>query len=350
MTDRYQATELVAFAERLFAAAGQPADRARLIAELLVEADLMGHTTHGLQLAPPYLDHLREGKMAKTGKPTVLADRGAAVTWDGRWLSGVWLTATALDLAVARARQYGTASVAIRRSHHIACLAAYLPRTTDQGMMVTIASSDPSVAAVAPYGGRKPLFTPNPIAWGIPTDSDPILIDISASITTMGLAARLRQAGGRMAYPWLLDAEGRATDDPAALVTDPPGSILPVGGLDHGHKGFGLALAIEAMTQGLAGFGRADQPTEWGATVLVQVHDPDCFGGGEAFRRQMGWLARACRESPPAQGFERVRLPGDGALARKRAALSGGVELHPGILDGLRPWGDKLGVAPPSPL
>ena len=113
-------------------------------------------------------------------------------------------------------------TVVIRNSHHIGCLAAFLQRATDRGLMITVASSDPAVATVAPFGGRKAVYTPDPLAVGIPTDGDPILIDISASITTNGMAARLRREGKRFPGSWALDATGKPTDDPSALFTDPP--------------------------------------------------------------------------------------------------------------------------------
>lgn len=350
MTERYQAAALVAFAAALFGRAGMDRDKAAVTAELLVEADLMGHTTHGLQLCAPYLRELRDGRMTATGEPEVVADRGATLAWDGRRLPGVWLTARAIDEGVARARSHGQCSIAIRRSHHIACLAAFLPRATEQGCLATIATSDPASASVAPFGGLRAVFTPDPIAIGIPTEGDPILIDISASITTNGLTGRLHREGRRLPGAWVMDAEGRPTDDPAVLFAEPPGTILPVGGLDHGHKGYGLALMIEALTQGLSGHGRADPPAGWGASVFVQVIDPDAFGGRAAFRRQTEWLAEACRGAPPRPGVERVRLPGAAALARKRAARRDGVALHPGIMEALRGEADALGVPPPDPV
>src|ERR1700680_2939264 len=103
--------------------------------------------------------------------------------------------AKGLDLAVERARKHGLSAVAIRRSHHNACLAAFLPAATEAGMMAIIACSDPSDAHVAPFGGTRALFTPDPMAIGIPTAGDPILIDISASITSAGMSARLRRNG-----------------------------------------------------------------------------------------------------------------------------------------------------------
>jgi LDH2 family malate/lactate/ureidoglycolate dehydrogenase len=352
MTDaaRYRVAELIGFATALFTAGGLEADKSTIVAELLVEADALGHTTHGLYLAPAYLDELDSGAMAASGEPAVLADRGAAVTWDGKTLPGIWLTARAVDLAVERAARHGIAAVVIRRSHHIGCLAAFLRRGTDRGCLTIVTSSDPADASVAPFGGRRAVFTPDPLAVGIPTDGNPILIDISASITTNGMSARLAREGARYPGQWALDAEGYASDDPAVLSTNPPGTLLPVGGLDHGHKGYGLALLVEALTQGLAGFGRANVPTGWGASVFVQAIDPAAFGGAGAFTRQTGWIADACRTTPARPGVDAVRLPGERALAHRRAALDSGLALYPGIMPGLAAWADRLGVLPPRPI
>lgn len=347
---RYRAADLIRYSAALFAAAGCDGDKPAVVADGLVEADLLGHTTHGLQLAPAYLAELAAGTMTAAGDPEVVSDRGAAVVWDGRRLPGVWLAAKAVDLAVERAAAHGVGTVVVRRSHHIGCLAAFLQRATDRGMMVQVASSDPAVASVAPFGGRTAVFTPDPLAVGIPTDGDPVLIDVSASITTNGLAARLAREGRRFPGRWAQDAAGTPTDDPAVLSATPRGSLLPVGGADHGHKGYGLALLVEALTQGLGGYGRAEAPDRWGASVFVQVTDPSAFGGAEAFRRETSWLASACRASAPVPGVEAVRLPGERGLARKRAALADGVELYPGVLAGLEPYATAFGVAPPVPL
>lgn len=345
---RYEADALIAFAHALFAEVGCDSDKAQILAEVLVEGDLLGHTTHGLQLAPAYLEEIEAGRMNVTGEPDVVSDRGAVATWEGRRLPGVWLTAKALELAMERAQHLGLGAVAIRNSHHIACLAAYLERATSRGYMALIASSDPSEASVAPFGGNRAVFTPDPIAVGIPTKGEPILIDISASITTNGLTNRLRREGRRYPGLWAQDADGRATDDPNVLFTDPPGTLMPAGGQDHGQKGYGLALTIEALTQGLSGFGRADPPKGWSAGVFVQVYDPEAFAGLPHFRGEMSWIAEACRSTPPVPGGGSVRLPGERGLAHKRTALAEGVPLYPGIMDSLELWAKKLGVTLPA--
>jgi len=346
---RYAAEDLRVFARTLLERAGLASDIAADVASVLLDGDLLGHTTHGLALLAPYLDELAHDRMARTGEPTVLVRRLAAQTWDGNRLPGPWLALRALAAATIMARECGTGTVVIRRSHHIACLAAYLKRATDNGMIALIESSDPTVNAVVPHGGLTPFITPNPIAAGLPTSGDPILVDVSTSITSMGYAQQQMRAGKRLPGPWLIDAEGNPTSDPGALFSDPKGALLPLGGIDAGHKGFALALLIEALTAGLAGHGRADSPTGWGATVFVQVFDPEAFGGLAEFKRQMDFIAGTARKAKPRPGGDPVRLPGERGMQRYREQLERGVALYPTILPALKPWAEKYSVAAPAP-
>jgi LDH2 family malate/lactate/ureidoglycolate dehydrogenase len=343
---RYSAADLVTFATQLLERAGL--DYAAVVAEVLVEADLMGHSTHGLNLLAPYLRDLEADAMTKRGEPITVSDTGAAVTWDGGYLPGPWLVTKAIDLALERLKAHPVVSVAIRRSHHIACLAAYLKRVTDQGYMILLASSDPHEQGVAPYGGIKGLYTPNPIAAGIPTQGDPILIDISMSTTALGMVNRHHQKGERLPHAWLLDGEGNATDDPAVMFTEPRGSVLPLGGTDLGYKGFALGLLVEALTSALAGGGRSTEPKEWGASVFLQLLNPEAFGGLDSFVRETEWFAEASRNNPTKPGNPPVRLPGSRALQLRAEQLEQGVALYPAIMQNLQVWAEKLGVALPE--
>lgn len=338
------------YALALLTAAGVRDDIARDIAAILLDGDLMGHTTHGLALLSGYLDELAGGRMRKAGEPAAVSAAPAAQTWDGARLPGPWLTLRALDAACAMAASQGCGTVVIRRSHHIGCLAAYAKHGAERRMVTLIHCSDPATASVAPFGGVTPVFTPNPLAAGIPTSGDPILLDVSASYTTNGMTMRLHGAGEMLAHPWVQDAQGRPTRDPAVLFGEPRGTLLPLGGLEAGHKGFALALLVEALTAGLAGHGRADANEGWGATVFVQVLDPARFGGLEAFTAQMDWLVKACHDAKPRPEGPPVRLPGERALRLWREQHASGVALHPTIMPKLAPWAARLGVTPPAPL
>jgi L-lactate dehydrogenase len=346
---KYAVEGLRRFAHSAFGACGLAPERAAVVGDILLEADLLGHDTHGLALLPGYADELLAGRMAATGDPAVISDRGAAIAWNGMRLPGPWLVSKAIEVATARAEQYGTATVAIGRSHHIAALAAYLEPTARAGKVLLILSSDPGVAAVAPFGGTTPVFTPNPIAAGWPTQAGPVLLDISTSLTTMGMVGRQHRAGAPLPHPWLLDADGAATADPAAVAVG-KGSILPIGGMDAGHKGFALALMVEALTSALAGAGRSGTPDPWGASVMVQVIDPAAFGGAGAFAAETQALADACRASKPIDPARPVRLPGDAALARKARQLAEGVQLHEAIAPSLQILADRLGLKMATPL
>ncbi len=350
MHNFYAADALRAFATRLLQRAGLAEERASVVAEVLVEADLLGVTTHGLDMLGRYLEELEGGRMTRDGEPETLRDSGSALTWDGRRLPGPWLVKRAIAAARERLAAHPTVSVVIRRSHHIGCLQAYLKPVTDDGLVILLTCSDPTGAGVTPHGGVASRLTPNPLAAGFPTAGAPVLLDVSLSTTTNALTKRLHDEGERLPGAWLVDADGRATDDPSVLFAERRGAMLPLGGLDLGHKGFALALLVEALTSGLAGHGRADPPEGWGASVFLQLIDPAAFAGRDAFVRETTRLAELCHETPVAAGKPPVRLPGERALARRAEQLEQGVALRAGILESLRPWADRLGVAIPVSL
>ena len=347
---RYAADALRGFATRLLQRAGLVEERASVVADVLVEADLLGVTTHGLDMLGRYLEELAGGGMAREGEPETLRDSGSALTWDGRRLPGPWLVKRAIAAARERLAAHPTVSVVIRRSHHIGCLQAYLKPVTDDGLVILLTCSDPTGAGVTPHGGVASRLTPNPLAAGFPTAAAPVLLDVSLSTTTNALTKRLHDEGERLPGPWLVDADGRATDDPSVLFAERRGAMLPLGGLDLGHKGFALALLVEALTSGLAGHGRADPPEGWGASVFLQLIDPAAFAGKDAFVRETTRLAALCHETPVAAGKPPVRLPGERALARRAAQLESGVTLRASILESLQPWAERLSVEMPFSL
>jgi L-lactate dehydrogenase len=347
---RYRADELVIFASAILERAGMPRDRARVMADVMVEGDLLGHDTHGLDQLAGYLVQIEEGRLATSGEPEVIADLGACLTWDGHRLPGHWLVKQAIAEARHRILAHPIVTVVIGRGHHIGCLQAYLKPVTDAGLIIVLMSSDPAAAGVTPHGGVASRITPNPIAAGFPTGGDPILIDISSSTSTNAMTKRLASKGERLKGPWIVDADGRATDDPAVLSAERPGAMLPLGGLELGHKGFSLALIVEALTSALSGHGRSEKPTPWTSSVFLQVIDPDAFGGRDAFVREMQHVVELCHDTPVAPGNPPVRLPGEGALARRRRQIREGVELHENILPALRPWAERFAVTLPQQL
>jgi L-lactate dehydrogenase len=348
---RYSVAAATEFAGALLAATGMDGDKARTVARLLVLTDMMGRRTHGLAMAPLYVAEILKGGMQVTGQPEIVRDTGATLVWDGGYLPGIWLVDRAIDQAIARCATHGVVTVAIRRSHHIGCLAALVRQAADRGFIAIIANSDPAGKRVAPYGGTQALFTPNPYAIGYPGAQHPVLVDICASITTTSMTRQKLAAGELFEHPWLLDADGKPTCDPAVLESrEPRGSLQLIGGQEYGHKGFGLALMIEALSQGLSGHGRRDEPTQWGGNVFLQILDPDFFAGRDAFARQMDYLSDRCRENRPIRADGPVRVPGDAAARGIEAAARSGISFDPAAWGAIERCAQELGVAAPNPL
>ena len=287
--------------------------------------------------------------MKGDGRPVVLSSTPVAETWEGDKLPGPWLVRTAADLASERAAIFGLAAVSIRRAHHIGCLAAYLPRVVERGQVMQLLCSDPGTASVAPWGGTRRVITPNPLR----RLAEPRGAGDDRRVHVHHHQRHDRPPpGGGDALPLqaLLDADGTPTDDPNVFFTEPAGTLLPLGGMAAGHKGFGLGLMVEALTSALGGYGRADPPAGWGASVMVLVIDPARFGGTEAFLRETGWMADAVHGNPPVAGGPAPRLPGERAWQRRTQALAEGVVLHPSIPPMLAARGAKAGIAAPPPI
>jgi len=157
----------------------------------------------------------------------------------------------------------------------------------------------------------------------------------------------LARQGAKLPGAWLMDEAGVPTDDPAVLRPPRRGTLLPLGGMDAGHKGYGLSLMVEALTAGLAGHGRADPGPRWGATLFIQVMDPQAFSGSKAFAQQMDWVVDKCRSNPPLDASRPVRMPGQRGLSLRSEQLTQGVRLSAEIVNALRPWAEEFELALP---
>jgi len=347
---RYRYTDLMHFSTRLLERAGLARERAETVGSLFLEADLLGYSTHGMQRLPTNVEWLLSGETRREGDHTVLSASRSNEVWDAEFLPGPWITAKAVDRACDIAKAEGTGTVVVRRAQHIACLASYLERATRRGIMVMITASTPTEAVVVPHGGLSRVFSCNPIAAGIPTDRDPILIDTTAAMSALGPLNRSYRLGQTLPAPLIVAQDGTVTDDPAEFV-ERGGGILPIGGTEQGYKGFSLALLTEALSGALGGFGRGSQTGDSEANgVFVQAIDPAHFAGRATFEQEMGRLAEQCRASAVAPGHDPVRIPGDRSLACKHDQLENGVGLIDTIVGDIRPWAVKLDCPFPDPI
>jgi L-lactate dehydrogenase len=345
---RYDHEALHAYATKLLEAVGLAHERSEAVADSLVQSELLGHRTHGLAWMPTYLQRVQNGTIASSGEIDVIADHSGAFAWSAGRLPGSWVMRKAVAEMLGRGGPVVAATIA--NCSHIGALQIYLEAFTRKGLLVQIAATDASIRSVAPFGGIDPVTTTNPLAMGIPTDGDPILIDQCTSVISNAAVRPYLASGQRLPGKWLLDETGQATDDPEAISGGRTGTILPVGGTDFGYKGFGFGLMVEALSLALSGFGRHDKPETFTESVFILALDPAFFGGRENFVAETTELVAAIHKSRPVPGRGDMRFPGERALAVRREQLEQGLRVDPQAVQAMTQWGITLGVPMPANL
>ncbi|GAA5524803.1 delta(1)-pyrroline-2-carboxylate/Delta(1)-piperideine-2-carboxylate reductase [Microbulbifer aestuariivivens] len=352
MSNRYAAEDLHRFVTQLFHRAGLAEERSAVMANVFLQADLLGFTTHGLNRVCSNLNWLVNGETRKEGEPQVLSDRGGCFNWDADFLPGPWILSQAIGEALRRVKERGVVTATLRRSQHIACLAAYLPPIIEAGCVGILTCSTPAERTVSPQGSCDALFSANPIAFAAPAGEYPLLFDISMSVTAGGYVSRAKREKRLLPSESLKDSHGRLSNDPAAL--EEGGSILPIGGADHGYKGAALSAMLEVLSMGLSGYGRGDAQSsrdDEANSVFVQIIDPQAFGKSDDFLRQTTALCNLWQSCHPDEGSDaQVRVPGQRAWSDRARQLKDGVELYPSIMADLEPWADRLDVIAPRAL
>ncbi len=316
------ATSLV---RRLFRKSGAPANHATLVADHLVESSRLGVHSHGLIRVPQYIRQIRSGEIVPTARPRRLATRGAASWIDGAFGFGQVGGIYAARQAIAKARRHHVGLVIAKHLGHTGRLGAYAELAAAQGCVaVVFGSGPPSTHIVAPFGGIDGRLATNPIAFAIPNGSTPVVADFATSAMPEGKVRAARNLDRRLpdgvlqdADGVLQDASGIGTDEPAVLYGQPRGTLLPLGGPLFGHKGYAMAILVEAMATLLAG-DEIDDRSRAGAnlTVLAIVADGDLASAAD---RMAGYL----RSARPVNPDRPVLVPGDPErAARERSTVS----------------------------
>lgn len=348
MPDRIQHQPLLEFVVGLFAANGLSREMAEVVGAGFVEAELLGFRSHGVIKVPTNLRWLQAGETQAAGEPEVLSERLAAANWDGKRLPGHWVMRQALEHAIAKARKQGAYTMTLRRCQHVACLASTLLPAIEARMIVLMMVSSPDEAFVSPFGGSERLFSNNPVALTAPGPATgesawPILFDVSMAITAGSQVGRAARLGRRLPEAAIKTSGGEVTDDPQALGRG--GSVMPIGGSRHGHKGHALTLMTEVLSQVLGGYGRAETRAESELNcVYLQVLDPAAFCDPTDYQQEIRHLVERVASSRPDDPTQPVRVPGRNAWATRAEQLRDGVELDPGVLALLAPFAEAAGL------
>lgn len=307
-------------------ALGSPPDEAAIVADAIARANLAGHDSHGVIRLEQYAKMVQDGDLIPGGKTTVVREAPCTALLDGGWNFGQVVARRAMDLAISKAREYGTGTVSVRNSNHLGRLGEYTLMAAREGMLcIGTVNNHGRGNLVAPFGGSDGRLATNPISFACPGPDRPILVDITTSVVAEGKVRIKRNAGQRVPDGWLLDNKGNPSNDPADLYTNPRGALLPFGGI-VGHKGYALGIMVDLLSGALSGAGCSYSSTcRLGNAMFFTVVDIEKFVTLEEFLAQARILEDHVKASPPAPGFGEILMPGEPELRAEETRMRNGI-------------------------
>lgn len=344
---RFSAEQLLQFARSVYITLGVPGADAELLADTLVQADLWGHSSHGVMRTFWYAQRLKTGAMKPATQAEIVTDAGAIAVLDGHDGIGQVIAALAMDEALARAREHGIGAVAVRNSGHFGTAMYFTRRATLSGCMGLIATN--ASPAMAPSGGRVKLIGTNPWSIAAPTGRySPMVLDIANTAVARGKLYMARQRGDRIPDGWAIDEKGMPTNDAAAGIA---GAILPM----SGHKGYAIATMMDVLSGILAGglfggtiTGPYVPEGRSGAGHFVMAIDIASLRPLADFTCDMEALIERIKAVPRAAGVDEIFYPGEPEARAEERHRKDGIEIPATTLAELDDGSCSLGLPPLS--
>lgn len=289
---------------KLLTKVGTPTSYAEIITNSLIEAQAVGHASHGLIRLIEYSKSIQDGVIKPDVTPKVKSATAAAVVIDGGWGWGQIACKLAIEEISNRAAETGIAIATIQNCNHIGRLGEYVEQMAEQNLVSMVwCNGDPAVAA---FGGRERLFGTNPFAAGIPTSAEPVVIDFATAASAEG-KLRVAKANGQSIPPnTVIDKNGNPTTNPNDFYDG--GALLPFGG----HKGYCLTLMIELLGGALSQIHPNVSPnyTRGFGTVMIAI-DPEKLVPIESFFEDVDFATNRVRATQPSNVANPVLIPGD---------------------------------------
>jgi LDH2 family malate/lactate/ureidoglycolate dehydrogenase len=336
---QYQPGQLVALGSAIFEALGAPADIAHQVSASLVDANLSGHDSHGVQRIPRYAAAIRRGTLVPAARPTLVHDAGPIASVSGHGGFGQLAARAATELAAVRAREYGIGAVAAIDCYHMGRMGEWAEVAAAQGMLGLNLLGVCFGPSAAPFGGGRRALGTNPIAFAAPGEGGPsILGDFATTVVAEGKLGVARAKGAAVPPGTILDSEGRPSVDPNDFYAG--GALLPAGG----YKGTALALLAELLGCALTGADAHARDGGYNGALFVCLA-PDAFRPRAEFDRAADAVLEKVRSCPPGEDCDEVLLPGEPERRARQARASEGIALPDATAQAIDELARELGVA-----
>ena len=342
------------FIADVLAALGMPQHIVEPTARLMVQTDLRGVDSHGIGMLPRYAEWIREGFIEPAAEPKTVRDDLATALLDGQRGLGHYPSIFAMELTISKARTFGVGVVAVRNSGHFGAATNYSMMALSHDMIGLATSNSPYVAMV-PTFGRAPALGTNPISLAAPAGTQPpFVLDMATTAVAIGKLRLASRWGKSIPEGWAVDPAGRPTMDPQVALAHR--LLSPLGGSRAlgGHKGYGLGVMVDILSGVLSGavygnlFFRSDMPKQKLHNVghCFAAFDPARFRPLEEFKADMDDMLQALKDTPKAEGEERIYTAGEPEAECERRRLVEGIPLPRALVAEVNGIARALGLAP----
>ena len=335
-----QASHLHSITRRVFVAAGTPRHIADDVAEILVNANLAGHDSHGVLRIPAYLRSIEGGRIDPEAEPNVLKETANTLSLDGKHGFGHYTARQGMQRVIEKAKATDVCSVSLTNIGHIGRLGEYAEAAAHAGCIGIITlgvGGAGSVVQTVPFGGGRGALGTNPIAVGVPTGDDaPFIIDFATSVIAEGKIQVARSKGADLPKGCILDKHGNPSVKPADFYDD--GFLLPFGR----HKGYAISL-LTCLLGGLTGSFDVEHGSMGG--VFMQAINVNASTPLARYQQGVRAFLDGIKSIPPAPGFDEVLVPGDLEHRLRAERLANGIELPDTIYQQIQEEAEKLSVS-----
>jgi L-2-hydroxycarboxylate dehydrogenase (NAD+) len=304
-------------------------ESSNLIIKNLLEAELADKKTHGLIRIPALKKQIDSGKINVSESPLdVISETSFSIHFDGDYKSGFIVIYQSLEKAIKKAKQSGMVSVGLKDLSYASGFMGAYARVATENDLIFIGFSN-SAGGLIPHGAKKELWGTNPITIAVPTNTDPVILDMASSMTTWGSLMVSKQEGKPLPNGVALDAEGEITTDPEKAME---GGLLPFAG----HKGSGLAFIVELLAGALTG-SRVGYSVEGGWGTFYILLDPKIFRPLADFKADISKAIEELKNAPKANGVNEIYYAGEQSNKLRSSHLqSGEIEVSDKLLAELK--------------
>ena len=309
-------------AETFLMESGMSPTDATIIADILLEAELRGRKTHGFIRLPGIKSRYEQGERTDI---QVDKEEGQCIRVNGGNQPGYLVAYRAMELAIGRAKQTGASIVGVYNTSHCG-MAGYYVDMARKADIIGLLFAD-CLSRITPEGGTEAILGTNPIAVGIPSNTVPLLFDMSTAAITNGDLLVAMQGDTPIAEGLAFDPDGEPTTNADAALK---GSVRPFGG----HKGFGLALITQILAGALVNAATIPPPgTNYG--LLIIALNPTCFVPLAQFKTEVDELITRVKANRRETGVEEILIPGERAYRQREVHLADGIHLDDTVVNQL---------------